>query len=219
MRRLALTLLITTLGTPTVFADTPASENFAIDPVHTRVMVAVEHAGFSRALGTVSGTTGHLQFAEGWMPAQVDVRIPLQRLDFGDAGWNSAVQRLLGAATFPEVHFVSTRVTVRNPAHAEACGDLTLHGVTHPACLDVTFNALKRHPMPPFRRTVGFSAVTHIDRTMFGITQWKSVIGSDVEIRIELEATRAAATTGNGPTPPVKPPADEAPTTVDESKQ
>ena len=62
--------------------------------------------------------------------------------------------------------------------------------------------------MPPFRRTVGFSATTTISRADFGITAWKSVIGDDVELRIEAEATYdgkadddAASIAPSSPTP------------------
>src|SRR3546814_17887680 len=33
-------------------------QGFRLDPVHTRVLVAPDHAGYSTALGTVSGSTG-----------------------------------------------------------------------------------------------------------------------------------------------------------------
>jgi polyisoprenoid-binding protein YceI len=56
--------------------------------------------------------------------------------------------------------------------------------------MDATLNALRRHPMPPFRRTAGFSAIAHLDRFDYGIDAWPTVIGRDVEIRIELEASR-----------------------------
>ena len=39
-----------------------ASEHYQLDPVHTRVVFAVGHAGFSKAIGTVSGSTGTLVF-------------------------------------------------------------------------------------------------------------------------------------------------------------
>ena len=45
--------------------------------------------------------------------------------------------------------------------------------------------------MPPFRRTVGFSATAALSRKDFGIDAWPSVIGDAVELRIEAEATRA----------------------------
>lgn len=167
-----------------------AADDFAIDPVHTRVMVAVDHAGFSRALGTLSGSHGRLVFGDGWADASVDVTLPLDRLDFGDAGWNRAVQGLLDVARSPQARFVSETVTPRDATHAQVCGRFTLHGTTRPLCMDATFNALRRHPMPPFRRTAGFSAIARLDRFDYGIDAWPSVIGRDVEIRIELEASR-----------------------------
>ena len=172
---------------------TPAAamaEDFAVDPVHTRVMVAVEHAGFSHALGTVSGTHGRVSFDDGWANAQVDVTLPLDRLDFGDAGWNRAVGSLLDTDHSAQARFVSDRVTPGDATHAQVCGQLTLHGVTRSLCMDATLNALRRHPMPPFRRTAGFSAIAHLDRFDYGIDAWPTVIGRDVEIRIELEASR-----------------------------
>lgn len=169
-------------------------EAYALDPVHTRVQVAVDHAGFSKALGIASGSIGTLWFTPDDLAAtRWDITLPLARLDFGDARWNAAVQAssLLDAKRHPEARFVSTTVTPVDATHARACGDLTLRGVTGPMCLDVTLNALKRHPLPPFRRTAGFSATGTISRAAFGLSAWPNVIGDAVELRIEAEAVRA----------------------------
>ena len=56
--------------------------------------------------------------------------------------------------------------------------------------MEVALNALKRHPLPPFRRTAGFSATALLSRSDYGITTWKSVIGDAVELQIEVEAVR-----------------------------
>ena len=167
--------------------------HYELDPVHTRVLFAVSHAGFSQALGTVSGSTGELDFdADDWRSARLEVTVPIARLDLGDPEWNASAlgNRLLDADDHPEARFVSTAVTPRDATHAQVCGELTLRGVTAPLCLEVTLNALKRHPMPPFRRTVGFSATSTIDRSAFGIDAWPSVIGNAVELRMEVEAVR-----------------------------
>ena len=64
---------------------------YALDPVHTRIVFAIDHAGFSKALGAVSGSTGTLRFdADDWSGAHVEVEIPLARLDLGDDAWNRA---------------------------------------------------------------------------------------------------------------------------------
>lgn len=169
-------------------------ETYAIDPVHTRVLFAIDHAGFSKAMGTVSGSTGTLVFDRNdWASARLDVRVPLERLDLGDTKWNDAVRatNLLDTKRHPDAHFVSTKIEAADADHAKVCGDLTLRGVTKPLCMDVTFNALKRHPLPPFRRTAGFSATATLSRSAFGMSAWPTVIGDQVELRIEAEAERA----------------------------
>lgn len=187
--RLGIAALVLLMAQPAL----AASADYELDPVHTRVMVAVEHAGFSKALGTVSDSSGRLRFdPDDWTTAQLQVSVPLQRLDFGDEKWNKAVLAggLLDAERFPTVQFVSTRIEPIDPAHASVHGTLTLHGVSKEVTLNVVLNALKRHPLPPFRRTAGFSATTVISRADFGIDAWKSVIGDTIEIRLEVEATR-----------------------------
>lgn len=172
---------------------------YAIDPVHTRIVFAIDHAGFSKALGAVSGSTGTLRFdPDDWTGAQVEVEIPLARLDLGDNDWNRATQarNLLDAAGHPVAKFVSTRIEPVDARRAIVHGTLALRGVEREVALDVVLNAARRYPLPPFRRTVGFSATTAISRADFGITAWKSVVGDRVELRIEVEASRTRATDG-----------------------
>lgn len=167
---------------------------YELDPVHTRVLFAVSHAGFSHALGTVSGSTGELWFdPDDWSSARLQASVPMTRLDLGDPKWNRAAlaKNLLDADDHPVATFVSTRVEPIDATHAAVFGTLTLHGVSKEVKLDVTLNAARRHPMPPFRRTVGFSATAALSRKDFGIDAWPSVIGDAVELRIEAEATRA----------------------------
>jgi len=213
---------------PCLAASVPANAaaaEYQLDPVHTRVMFAVEHAGFSRALGTVSGSTGTLVFdPDDWQTARLEVTVPLSRLDLGDEDWNRAVGKssLLNVNDFPAATFTSTRIEPVDAQHASVYGLLTLRGVAREVKLEVTLNAIKRHPMPPFRRTAGFSATARISRADFGITAWKNVIGDDVELRIEAEAirtgrankgdteatdTETSPETGEPPLPPVPEPA------------
>lgn len=177
-------------------------ETYAIDPDHTRVVVAVDHAGFSRALGAVSGARGTIVIATeptgiDWGASRVEVEVPLAGLDFGAEAITRAVlgRGFLDAGRHPQARFVGTGTEATADNQARVCGELTLRGVTRPLCLDVRLNALKRHPLPPFRRTAGFSATATLDRTGYGIDAWPTVVGHTVEMRIEVEATldRSAA--------------------------
>lgn len=168
--------------------------SYALDPVHTRIALAVDHAGFSKAIGTVSGSTGVLIFdPDDWRGAELKAHIPMARIDFGDIRWNKAVLagNLLDADNHPTAEFVSTRIEPIAPDRASIHGTLTMRGVSNEIVLDARLNAVKRHPLPPFRRTVGFSATTTISRRAFGIDAWPSVIGDTIELRIEVEAIRS----------------------------
>lgn len=174
-------------------APHPDALAYALDPVHTRILVSVDHAGFSKAMGTVSGSTGTLRLVPGsWEGAQVVATIPLSRLDFGDEAWNRAVAAggLLDSGRHPEAVFRSTRIEPLDAMRARIHGELTLRGTTREVVLEAMRNAERRHPLPPFRHTVGFSATATLARADFGSTAWSSMIGDAIEVRIELEAVR-----------------------------
>lgn len=217
-QRRAVWLLATAAWLALPTAAWAQAARYALDPVHTRVMFEISHAGYSQAIGTVSGSTGMLVFdPDDWRVARVEVSVPLSRLDLGDDAWNRAAlaRNLLDGDAHPVASFVSTRVepvdappvdgAQASGTRARVFGTLTLHGVAREAVLEVTFNQLRRYPLPPFRRTAGFSATTTISRKAFGIDAWPSVIGDEVVLRIEAEARR----TGRAePTAPEAPAAD-----------
>ena len=187
-----LSALLALLACLPAVAGEPA--RYAFDPVHTRVMFAIDHAGFSKAIGTISGSQGSLHFdVEDWASARLDVVVPMHRLDMGDSGWSASVfaPRFLDVKRHPQARFVATDGLQRQLANrGRACGQLTLHGVTRPLCLDVVLNKAGRYPLPPFRRTIGFSATATLKRSDYGMTSWQSLVGDDVELRIEAELFR-----------------------------
>ena len=199
------------------------AQRYELDPVHTRVLFSVSHAGFSNALGTVSGSTGELWFdADDWSSARLTASVPMERIDLGDDKWNKAAlaSNLLDAGDHPVATFRSTRIEPIDDTRARVHGLLTLRGIEREVVLDTVLNAAKRHPMPPFRRTVGFSATTTLSRKDFGIDAWSSVIGDSVELRIEAEATHRRASGNDAATDDVETgdeevarpaPADETP--------
>ena len=183
-------LLLLALGAPAG----ARAERFAIDPVHTRVAFQVSHAGFSSPVGTFSRPSGVLDFDENdWSQAHVDVRIPVGTLQLGDEQWQGKILdgTFFDAKKFPEAHFVSTKIEhAPGSDEAEVTSDLTLHGVTKPVTLHVKFNQLARHPLPPFRLTAGFSATATLSRKDFGMEHWEKVVGDEVRLILEVEATR-----------------------------
>ncbi len=190
-QRLCLAALAVSAACAVANAGEPV--RYAIDPVHTRVLFEIDHAGFSKAIGTVSGSEGSLQFdVDDWSSAKLEVTVPMQRLDMGDSGWTASVfaPRFLDVKRYPQARFVSTRVERREGNRGTLCGELTLHGTTRPLCMELVLNKIARYPLPPFRRTAGFSARTSIKRSDFGMKSWRSLVGDEVELRIEAELVR-----------------------------
>ena len=186
---------------------------YEFDPVHTRVMMAIDHAGFSKAIGTISGSQGSLLFdPQDWTSARMEVTVPMDKLDFGDSSWSAAVfaPRFLHVKRYPHARFVADEVTRTDGDRGRACGKLTLHGTTRPLCMDLVLNKIARYPLPPFRRTIGFSATAQLKRSEFGMTSWRSLVGDEVELHIEAElfqrgseTTRSQADAGDDDaTPP-----------------
>lgn len=169
-----------------------ASRHYELDPVHSRIVFFVSHAGFSNSIGTFSGITGSLDFdPDEPAAARIEAVVPIARLDLGDAKWRERIldPTFFAVKTFPEARFVSTAVEARDDGRYTVHGDLTLHGITRRIALDARINRIGRHPLT-LRSTAGFSAQTTLSRLAFGMDKWKKLVGDAVEVRIEIETTR-----------------------------
>lgn len=89
-------------------------------------------------------------------------------------------------AKYPTITFKSTRVEKTGANTGKVTGDLTMHGVTKPVTLDVTFNNGSTHPMMK-KFALGFSATTTIKRSEFGMGYGIPMVGDDVYADIEVE--------------------------------
>ena len=170
-----------------------AREYYAIDPVHTRVAFNVMHAGFSPSIGTVSKPTGHIWFDEKDPGASsVEIRIPVDTLDMGDAAWNRKVaESFLHTDAHPTAGFRSTavRVASQTPLTLDVDGVLSMAGGSIPISFKTVLNANKRHPLT-FKQTLGLQASTQFSRKALGIDAWGSVVDDTVYMDVAVEAIR-----------------------------
>ena len=112
----------------------------------------------------------------------IDSRVPKLDDDLRGSGW-------LDTTAFPQAIFRSTAIDVTGKNTGRVTGDLTLHGVTRPVSLDVTFNG-GANDLITGRYTLGFAAAGTFKRSEFGIDSLIPAIGDEIELEIHAEFLR-----------------------------
>jgi polyisoprenoid-binding protein YceI len=158
----------------------PAPGTYALDPERTTIRCDCK-AMFG--LMTVHGTF-QLNSAEvsiGADPAQSTVQASVAAGSFNsgmgtrDADVVSAT--LLDAKAYPEITFTGAGVR-QEGANWVLTGSVTAHGTTQPAEVRVTDAHMEDG-------TARFRATTRLDRTSFGITKKKAMVGRTVDLVID----------------------------------
>ncbi|HET6914239.1 MAG TPA: YceI family protein [Rhodanobacteraceae bacterium] len=164
---------------------------YRIDPVHTQVLVSADHDGYSHPVGRMKIKAGWIGFDEDdWSTAKVIADVDAASVDFGDADWNDAVtgKRFLDAKNYPLAHFESTSVTKIDAQHGTMQGNLMLRGITHQLEIPFTLNRIGATIFAGMQTLAGFSAQTTLDRLQFGMTSFPKAVGTQVNVRLEVEA-------------------------------
>lgn len=177
------------------------SERWEIDSSHSGIHFAVRHLVIAKVRGQFSRWSGTLQVPDtGFERASLDVVIDAGSIDTGVADRDAHLRSadFLDAAQFPEITFKSSTVERAGDDRLRLLGQLTIKGVTRDVALDV--EDLGRAKDPWGNERAAFSARTSIDRRDFGLT-WNQVletggvmVGERIDIEIEIEAVRQAAT-------------------------
>lgn len=163
---------------------------YRMDPNHTQVAVNWHHFGFSNPVILFGGGEGTIVYdAEDIGASSVEVSIPLSGMDSGVDAFDEHLRSadFFDAAQYPTITFDSTRVEAAGEGKLRVTGDLTVHGVTRPAVLEVDVNQVGRHPMSGLP-SAGFDATTTIKRSDFGVGMYVPNVADEVELRITTEA-------------------------------
>jgi polyisoprenoid-binding protein YceI len=171
---------------------------YTIDPAHSTAGFKVRHLMVANVRGEFSKVSGAVVFdAANPANSRVEATIDASSIHTRDEQRDGHLKSpdFLDVEKFPNIQFVSTKVTKVGDGEWKVAGDLTIHGVTKPVTLDV------EGPTPemkdPWGNTkTGVSASTKINRKDFGLV-WNValetggvLVGEEVQISIEAELTR-----------------------------
>lgn len=167
-----------------------APVSYKMDPNHTDVVASWSHFGFSNPMAHFGAVDGTIVYdADQVGKSSVKVTIPMSGMETHVAAFNDHLRSadFFDVEKFPTITFNSTKVEAAGANKLRVSGDLTVHGVTKPAVLDVTINKLGVHPMGK-RAAAGFSATTTLKRTDFGVGLYAPNVSDEVTISITTEA-------------------------------
>jgi len=159
---------------------------YTIDTKETLVRYTVMHMGFTEYWGTFPGATGSLTIdPKAIADAKLDVQVPVVGVETTNRELNGELfsDEFFDGEKYKTLHFVSNRVERTGTTTAKVSGDLTMHGVTKPVTLDVTFigagpNAFSRVP------TIGFKAEGMVKRSDFGLGKYVPIVSDETTITI-----------------------------------
>lgn len=183
-------------ATALALLTTPAfAQVFKTDQGHTEVLFGWSHVGVSRQNAEFTKVDGTLDLNPDNIEAStLSVTIDANSLSsgFGPLDDHLKSTDYLGVADHPEITFTSTSIERTGDTTANVTGDLTIHGVTHPAVLETTLTHQGAHPLAGVidyykGDWVAFSATAVIDHMAYGVGSF-STGPIAITINTELKA-------------------------------
>ncbi|MFM1847601.1 MAG: hypothetical protein RL417_1075 [Pseudomonadota bacterium] len=172
--------------------------DYSIDNDHSSVEFKIKHLAISNVNGAFGKFEGTISYdPKNIAAAKTVAKISVDSITTENAKRDDHLKSpdFFNIAKFPELSFVS-KETTGTAESFKVLGDLTMHGVTKPVTLDVSYNGSAMDPHGNER--VGFSATTKLNRKDFGLAWGKLteagavIVGDEVKITLEIAGVKKA---------------------------
>lgn len=178
-----------------------ATTTWQIDPNHSSAQFAVKHLGLSTVRGAFTKVNGTVELdSSDLSKSSVNVTIDAASVDTRVEARDKDLRsdHFFDVEKYPTITFKSTKVEQVAPGQLKVTGDLTIHGTTKPAVLEV------EGPTGPTKdpwgnQRMAASATTKVNRQDYNV-KWNAtmdngglVVGNDVAITIDVEMIPKAA--------------------------
>ncbi len=165
------------------------------DPAHSSAEFAVKHLMVSTVTGRFKALRGRILLDESAIErSTIEAEIDVASVDTGTAERDNHLRSadFFDAANHPRILFRSKAIHLEDEESGKIEGEVTIHGVTKPVTLDVTYDGEIRDPWGNQRR--GYTATTTLYRKDFGMT-WNQIldaggvlVGDKVKVTLNVAA-------------------------------
>ncbi|HXY41009.1 MAG TPA: YceI family protein [Vicinamibacteria bacterium] len=186
-------VLAASAASPALAADT-----YTFDKAHTTVLFQVRHL-LTNVTGKFKDFDGAIQVDRANPAAStVDFTVQTASIDTSEPKRDEHLRSadFFDVATHPRLSFRSTSVKPAGKDTYQVTGDLTMHGVTKPVTLTVTFLGSTKDPFSGNEK-LGFDVTGSLNRQDFGIKWNKTLdsggvlVGDEVKVQVSVEANKA----------------------------
>ncbi|MFL5296898.1 MAG: YceI family protein [Phenylobacterium sp.] len=172
---------------PALGPDAIPAGTYVIDTKETQARYTTNHMGFTEFSGIFPGAAGTMTIdPKQLVVTKLEVTVPVAGLETTNRELDHVLfsDQFFDGDKFPRLKFVSTAVTRTGPRTAKVVGDLTLHGITRPVTLDVTFNGAGPNSFKKNVLTLGFRAEGVVKRSDFGMGKYVPIVSDETAITI-----------------------------------
>ena len=176
-----------TLSLPTFSATT----SYTVDSRHTFPSFEISHLGFSIQRGRFDQTSGKIMLDPESATGNINIAVETASISTGLADLEKHLrgEDFLDAARYPKITFVSDKLTFNKDQLVAADGVMTLHGLSKPVHLTIDHFYCGMN-LIAMKYTCGANATTTIKRSDFGVDKYVPKVGDEVNIAIQVEATK-----------------------------
>ncbi|GAB6278379.1 MAG: YceI family protein [Bacteroidetes bacterium 38_7] len=189
-------VLLSSLLISLTFLVKAQTNTWVIDNMHSNIGFKISHMGISLVEGEFNDFSGTITASkEDFSDAKADILIKAASINTDvqprDEHLRSA--DFFDVEKYPDIHFVSTKIERAYGNIYQLSGNLSMHGVTKPVVLDVTYLGQAYEEQMKVQKA-GFMVKGVLNRDEFGISSFNfpmpsgaPMVGREVFLNISLE--------------------------------
>lgn len=182
--------------------ELPPPGVWSLDPAHSSVGAVAQHLGISSVHGRFTDFGGRIEIAEDVSRSRVDAVIRAAGIDTGNEMRDKHLRSpdFLDVDRYPEISYSSTSLDPAGPDRWTVHGELTMHGVSRPVDLNLSYLGTGPDPWGGVR--AAFHATAELRRADFAMNYNQvvqagiSAIGTTLRVELDIQAVQGEALPG-----------------------